>query len=96
MTMKEFLLKNAKLVLVVFSFIVTFWYQQMRHTDQISDLNRRYEVLELECKARFSQMDQSKLDKVVFDNYTNTMDDMKEAIKDIQSDIKKIISKEYR
>lgn len=91
--MKAFTQNNLKYVFVVVGFILTLYIQHVNNTREISELKSKCEVLDIQIKETYAKLDEIKLDKNTFETYTKNVDEMKETVKEINKDIKLILSK---
>ena len=83
--LKEFVLKNFKVITVVLTFVLTMYIQHLNNTRDIEGLINKCELLD----AKYERIDAIKLDKVVFEatitQFTSIQNDLHEIREDLRA-----------
>lgn len=90
-TMKNFLLNNLKLVVMIVCFFVTLYIQHIENISKLKELDNKYNLLEIKVDAQYKKIDDIKLDKSVFEATMTQVTAIRDDIKEIRSDIKSIL-----
>lgn len=90
---KTFVTDNPKLLVTIMAFVFGLYLQHLNNVRKIEELEEKHKALEQRISDNYIQLDQLKLDKQIFETYTASVSDMKNAIVDIQKDIKTILAK---
>lgn len=89
--MKNFLLNNLKLVVMIVCFFVTLYIQHTENISKLKELDHKYNLLEIKVDAQYKKIDDIKLDKSVFEATMTQVTAIRDDIKEIRSDIKSIL-----
>lgn len=89
--MKNFLLNNLKLVVMIICFFVTLYIQHIENISKLKELDNKYNLLEIKVDAQYKKIDDIKLDKSVFEATMTQVTAIRDDIKEIRSDIKSIL-----
>lgn len=90
-TMKNFLLNNLRLVVMVICFFVTLYVQHTENMNKLKELDHKYNLLEVKVDDQYKKIDDIKLDKSVFEATMTQVTAIRDDIKEIRSDIKSIL-----
>lgn len=90
-TMKNFLLNNLRIVVMVICFFVTLYVQHTENMNKLKELDHKYNLLEVKVDDQYKKIDDIKLDKSVFEATMTQVTAIRDDIKEIRSDIKSIL-----
>lgn len=90
-TMKNLLLNNLRLVVMIICFFVTLYIQHTENISKLKELDNKYNLLEIKVDAQYKKIDDIKLDKSVFEATMTQVTAIRDDIKEIRSDIKSIL-----
>jgi len=90
-TMKDWMIKNIKVVGVVVVFFLTLYVQHVTNSTKISDLEHRCNKLETKIDDQYRRLDEIKVDKETFQYVMSNINEMNASIKEIQTDIKVLL-----
>ena len=89
--MKNLLLNNLRLVVMIICFFVTLYIQHTENISKLKELDNKYNLLEIKVDAQYKKIDDIKLDKSVFEATMTQVTAIRDDIKEIRSDIKSIL-----
>lgn len=90
---KEFVLSNFKVIVLVISFVITMYVQHLNNTSQIVELKERCIKLEIKLQDQYDRIDAIKLDKAVFEAQMTQFTSIQSDIREMRSDIKELLKK---
>lgn len=91
---KDFILKNFKMLSIALSFIVTMYVQHLSNTAQISELKVRCDDLELKINDQYERIDAIKLDKAVFEATMTQLTLMQSDLREMRGDIRELLMRQ--
>lgn len=89
--MRDFVLSNFKVLLLVVSFGITIYIQHINNITQIAELRDKYVKLDLKLQDQYERIDKIKLDKVVFEATMSQFNSIQADIREMRSDIKELL-----
>lgn len=91
---KEFILRNFKMMSMVMSFIVTIYVQHVNNTTRINELTVRCNALEAKIKDQYERIDAIKLDKAVFEATMAQLNVMQSDLREMRGDIRELLMRQ--
>jgi len=88
---RDFVLSNFKVLLLVVSFGITIYIQHINNITQIAELRDKYVKLDLKLQDQYERIDKIKLDKVVFEATMSQFNSIQADIREMRSDIKELL-----
>lgn len=88
---KNFVIENFKILVMISVFIVTMYVQQLNNTAHIVELKEKSSLLELKLQDQYEKIDAIKLDKAVFEATMAQFASIGTDIREIRSDIKELL-----
>lgn len=88
---KDFITSNLRVLIVIVSFVVTFYVQHVSNTKQISALNAKCTALEAKIADQYDRIDAIKLDKAVFEATMTQFVSIQTDLREMRSDIKELL-----
>lgn len=89
--LKDFILKNFKMLSIVLSFIVTIYVQHLGNIARINELTVRCNNIELRIKDQYEKIDAIKLDKAVFEATMTQLSLMQSDLREMRGDIRELL-----
>lgn len=89
--LKEFILRNFKMLSIVLSFIVTIYIQHVSNIARINELTVRCNNIELRIKDQYEKIDAIKLDKAVFEATMTQLSIMQSDLREMRGDIRELL-----
>ena len=86
--MKNFLLNNLRLVVMVICFFVPLYVQHTENMNKLKELDHKYNLLEVKVDDQYKKIDDIKS---VFEATMTQVTAIRDDIKEIRSDIKSIL-----
>lgn len=91
---KEFILRNFKMLSIVLSFIVTMYVQHVNNTTRINELTDRCNNLDLKIEDQYERIDAIKLDKTVFEATMTQLTLMQSDLREMRGDIRELLMRQ--
>lgn len=88
---KDFITTNLRVLIVIVSFVVTFYVQHVINTQQIATLNTKCTALEAKIADQYEKIDAIKLDKAVFEATMTQFVSIQTDLREMRSDIKELL-----
>lgn len=88
---RNFISENIRTIIVVCSFVITLYVQHVANTEQINELTRRCNALEIKVKDQYERIDAIKLDKAVFEATMTQFSSIQADIREMREDIKELL-----
>lgn len=88
---KDFITTNLRVLIVIVSFVVTFYVQHVTNTQQIATLNAKCTALEAKIADQYEKIDAIKLDKAVFEATMTQFVSIQTDLREMRSDIKELL-----
>lgn len=88
---KDFITTNLRVLIVIVSFVVTFYVQHVINTQQIATLNAKCTALEAKIADQYEKIDAIKLDKAVFEATMTQFVSIQTDLREMRSDIKELL-----
>lgn len=92
-TISEFIDKNFKYIVVVVSFLFTFYVQSVTNTNNIQELKSSYAALELRIAEQDAQINSLKIDRAIYQATVDQVALIREDIKEVRQDVKELLKK---
>lgn len=89
--LKEFVLKNFKVITVVLTFMLTMYIQHLNNIREIEELNSKCKVLEEKIAGQYERIDAIKLDKAVFEATMTQFIVVQNDLHEIREDIRALL-----
>lgn len=89
--LKEFVLKNFKIITVVLTFMLTMYIQHLNNIREIEELNSKCKVLEEKIAGQYERIDAIKLDKAVFEATMTQFIVVQNDLHEIREDIRALL-----
>ncbi len=90
-TVKEFVLNNFKMLIIIVSFIITIYVQHIANVNQIAELSTKCATLELKIQDQYEKIDAIKLDKTVFEANMAQFTSIQADLREMREDIKELL-----
>ena len=90
-TVKDFFADNYRSLLVIFSFIITFYVQHITITSRIAELTERCATLEVKIEDQYDKINAIKLDKAVFEATMTQFVSIQTDLREMRGDIKELL-----
>lgn len=88
---KDFITNNLRVLIMIASFVITFYVQHVSNTEQISALNTKCAALEAKIADQYDRIDAIKLDKAVFEATMTQFVSIQTDLREMRSDIKELL-----
>lgn len=88
---KEFILRNFKMLSLVLSFLMTMYVQHVGNIARINELTVRCNNIELRIKDQYEKIDAIKLDKAVFEATMAQLALMQSDLREMRGDIRELL-----
>lgn len=88
---KDFITNNLRVLVVIVSFVITFYVQHVSNTEQITALNAKCAALEAKIADQYDRIDAIKLDKAVFEATMTQFVSIQTDLREMRSDIKELL-----
>ena len=92
-TISEFIDKNFKYIVVVVSFLFTFYVQSVTNTNNIQELKSSYAALELRIAEQDAQINSLKIERAIYQATVDQVALIREDIKEVRQDVKELLKK---
>lgn len=92
-TISEFIDNNFKYIVVVVSFLFTFYVQSVTNTNNIQELKSSYAALELRIAEQDAQINSLKIDRAIYQATVDQVALIREDIKEVRQDVKELLKK---
>ena len=89
--LKEFVLKNFKVITVVLTFVLTMYIQHLNNTREVKELNEKCEILDAKIKDQYERIDAIKLDKAVFEATISQFASIQNDLHEIREDLRALL-----
>ncbi|NDV80865.1 hypothetical protein [Bacteroides sp. 51] len=88
---KEFVMENFRMIVMIVSFIVTMYVQHVNNTMQLAELKERCVKLEIRIQDQYDRIDAIKLDKAVFEANMAQFTSIQADLREMRADIKELL-----
>ncbi len=90
-SIKDFVLHNLKVIIIVISFLVTMYVQHLNNVAHVAELKERCLMLELKLQDQYDRINAMKLDKSVFEATMLQFSSIQTDLREMRGDIKELL-----